>query len=429
MALPILHDLKKMEKRIRMKRITEGALTRVYLILLVLFATSCIEEIDTTSFTYEKLLVVDANISDQAKAHEVRLFYTSPIDGDVDDTFNAATGATVWVEDNLGVRTYFTEQSSGNYFSSVAFAGEAGKSYTLFITTREGKKYQSSVEKLVPAPEITEIYNRFAIESTGQKATSTPGVQFFIDVEDAQQSTQFYRYEWTDAHQVIVPFIKKYDAVFAGWAGYVISPFNEDVKECYRENSFDNLILANSASSSNGELREIPIRFSAASDFDVTTMYSIEITQRAVSAEAYSYYRKIKLFNESNGSLFDKQQGIIVGNISSIDTPDEQVLGYFEVSGASSKRIYIGSSELDEEVLEYVVRPCEKYSEMGFEGSLNTFYEAEDLPEDQRGAVIPIRELYELYDIEQGTGMKLLAHRLCSDCRKRGSLEKPEWWQ
>ncbi len=396
---------------------------------LIFLTTACIEEIDTASFSYEKLLVVDANISDQAKAHEVHLTYTSPIDGTVDGSSNAASGATVWVEDDLGNRADFTEQRGGIYLSPDTFAGEAGKNYTLFITTREGKNYKSSVEKLVPAPEITEIYNRFAIESTGQKANSTPGVQFFIDVEDAQESTEFYRYEWTDAHQVIVPFIKKYDAVFAGWAGYVISPFNEDVKECYRENSFDNLILANSASSSNGELREIPIRFSAASDFDVTTTYSIEITQRAVSAEAYSYYRKIKLFNESNGSLFDKQQGIVVGNISSIGTPDEQVLGYFEVSGASSKRIYIGPSELDAEVLEYVVRPCEKYSEMGFEGSLNTFYEAEDLPEDQRGAVIPIRELYELYDIEQGTGMKLLAHRLCSDCRKRGSLEKPEWWQ
>ncbi|WP_185096897.1 DUF4249 domain-containing protein [Roseivirga seohaensis] len=413
-----------------MKRITEGALTQVYLILLVLFATSCIEEIDTTSFTYEKLLVVDANISDQAKAHEVRLFYTSPIDGDVDDTFNAATGATVWVEDNLGIRTYFTEQSSGNYLSSASFAGEAGKSYTLFITTREGKKYQSSVEKLVPAPEISEIYNRFAIKPIGQKANPTPGIQFFIDVEDAGQSTQFYRYEWTDAHQVIVPYLKKYEATPIYGIGdpiWVIAPFDIDVTECYRESRFDEVVLATSASS-NGELREIPIRFSKASEFDVTTMYSIEVTQRAISAQAYSYYRKIELFNESNGSLFDKQHGAIVGNISSMDSPDEKVLGYFEVSGESSKRVFLEPSQLDEKVMDYVVRTCEEYYALEFEGDLNLFYKANGVPEDLLGDELVRRAFYEVYDYDSFTDTKFLAHRLCIDCRTRGSLGKPEWW-
>ncbi|WP_323757469.1 DUF4249 domain-containing protein [Roseivirga sp.] len=400
--------------------------------LLLFSATACIEEIDTNSVTYERLLVVDANISDQAKAHEVRLSYTSPVDGDVDDLSNTVSGATVWVEDNLGNRVDFPEQSAGAYFSADTFAGEAGRSYTLFITTSEGKRYQSSVEKLVQAPEISEIYNRFEMKSIDQRGGATPGVQFFIDVENADQSTQFYRYEWTDAHQIMVPYIKKYEATtyYVGLAMfYRITPFDEDVQECYRQSQFNELILATSANNINGGLSEIPVRFSEASEFDVTSMYSIEVTQRAISAQAYSYYRKIKLFNESNSSLFDKQQGIIVGNIYSIDSPDEQVLGYFEVAGASSKRVFLDPSELDPEVYEYVTRPCETYSAIGFDGSLTTFYEATDLPEELQGTAIPIRELYELYDYDQLTGVKSLAHRFCADCRRRGGLEKPTWWQ
>ncbi|WP_323757471.1 DUF4249 domain-containing protein [Roseivirga sp.] len=400
--------------------------------LVVLITTSCIEELERTSFTYEKLLVVDANISDQAKAHEVRLTYTSPVDGDTDDLLNTVSGAAVWLEDDLGNRIDFTEQSSGAYFSPDTFAGVSGSSYALFITTNEGKRYQSSFEKLVQAPEISEIYNRFAVESTDQKGGATPGVQFFIDVKDADQSTQFYRYEWADTHQIKVPIIKKHEATayYVGLAMfYRITPFDEDVQECYRENRFNELILATSVNNINGELNEIPVSFSAATDFDVTTMYSIEVTQRAISAQAYSYYRKIKLFNESNGSLFDKQQGIIVGNIYSIDSPDEQVLGYFEVAGASSKRVFLDPSELDPEVYEYVTRPCETYSPIEFDGSLTTFYEATDLPEEMRGTVIPIRELYELYDIQEGTPVIYLAHRFCADCRRRGSIGKPVWWQ
>ncbi|KYG84809.1 hypothetical protein AWW67_01820 [Roseivirga seohaensis] len=416
-----------------MKKVNYKTLAKLWLLMLVVFATtSCIEEIETASFTYDRLLVVDANISDQAKAHEVRLSYTTPVDGDVDDAFNAVIGAEVWIEDDLGNRVDFYEQSAGAYFTADTYAGEAGRSYSLFITTNDGKRYQSSFEKLVAAPEVSEIYNRFAIESTDQEGGATPGVQFFIDVKEADQSTQFYRYEWTDAHQVMVPFVKKWEATpyYVGLAMfYRITPFNEDVQECYRENQFNELILATSATNINGELSEIPISFSPATDFDVTTMYSIEITQRAISPQAYSYYRKIKLFNESNGSLFDKQQGIIVGNIRSIDSPDEQVLGYFEVAGASSKRVFLAPFELDPEVYEYVTKPCETYSAMAFDGSLNTFYEATDLPEDLRGSVIPIRELYELYDYDQYTGTKFLAHRLCADCRKKGSIGKPEWWQ
>ncbi len=277
---------------------------------LIFLTTACIEEIDTASFSYEKLLVVDANISDQAKAHEVHLTYTSPIDGTVDGSSNAASGATVWVEDDLGNRADFTEQRGGIYLSPDTFAGEAGRNYTLFIITNEGNKYQSSFEKLVQAPEISAIYNKFAIKPLGQKAISTAGVQFFIDVEDDSQSTQFYRYEWTDAHQVVVPYPKKYETTIIYPGGladpiYILDPFNTDVSECYRESRFDEVVLASSASNSNRELSEIPIKFSEASDFDVTTVYSIEVTQRAISAQAYSYYRKIELLNESNGSLFE----------------------------------------------------------------------------------------------------------------------------
>tara|TARA_R110001599_G_scaffold45036_3_gene133567 strand:- start:16926 stop:18173 length:1248 start_codon:yes stop_codon:yes gene_type:complete len=398
--------------------------------LLVVLSTSCIEEIDIASFTYEKLLVVDANISDQAEAHEVRLFYTSQIDRDVNDASNAAVGATVWVEDDLGNRTNFTEQSTGSYLSPDTFFGEEGRSYTLFITTSEGRKYQSSVEKLVAAPEISEIYNRFAIKPIGQKATSTPGIQFFIDVEDDSGSTQFYRYEWTDAHQVIVPYLKKYEATAIYGISdpiWVIAPFDEDVIECYRESRFDEVVLA-SSTGSNGELREIPIRFSEASEFDVTTMYSIEITQRAISAQAYSYYRKIELFNESNGSLFDKQQGTIVGNISSMDSPDEKILGYFEVSGASSKRVFLEPSELDEKVMEYVVRTCEEFDVLEFEGDLNFFYRGIGVPEILLGDELVKRAFYEVYDYDPLNDTKFLAHRLCIDCRKRGNLGKPNWW-
>ncbi|NVJ47419.1 MAG: DUF4249 domain-containing protein [Cytophagia bacterium] len=402
--------------------------TKIWLIgLIILLTPSCIEEFEPGSVKFEKLLVVDGNISDQAKVHEIRLSFTSPINAEDDQPNEVLSGATVWVEDGAGNRLDYTEQDAGTYASPV-FAAVAGRSYSLNITTAEGKSYQSAPEELTPAPEVTNIYDRFKVETGDGESTSIPGIQFFIDVDNADQGSQFYRYEWTDTHQVIVPHIKLYDYVFNQDGTAEVIPFSEDVKECYREGRFNELILATSTTSDNGQLKEVPVSFISATRFDVTTMYSLEVTQRSISPEAYSYYRKLELFNESNGSLFDKQQGVLVGNVKSLDSPEEEVLGYFEVSGANSKRVFINPSDFNEEVQQYIRRPCSEYRQYNFEGSVSAFYQALDVDPENRGRESAIRSLYEIYDYNSFAGVISMAHRLCVDCRYRGSVGKPDYW-
>ena len=197
-----------------MKRLKLTSILNISLLCwLMLGTSSCIDEIERESFSFNKLLVVDANISDQAKVHEVRLFFTTPVDGDLDSDSEPMTNATVWIEDDQGNRTDFTEQDAGSYLSPTNFAGTVGRSYALFINTSDGKRYQSSYEELVEAPEIGPIYNRFAFQQEDRQSNPVGGVQFFIDVDNADKSTQFYRYEWNDAHQIITPYIKKWDYV------------------------------------------------------------------------------------------------------------------------------------------------------------------------------------------------------------------------
>ena len=400
---------------------------KIFLLALASFAlVSCVEEIETESFSYEKLLVVDANISNITKAHQVRLFYTSPVDQESQSESTALSGASVWVESEDGDVVNFTERNAGTYESPNDYGGTLGKSYALFIVTNEGKRYQSTFEQLEEAPEISRIYNRLGVEEADLATDPVPGVQFFIDVDDASNGSQFYRYEWNDAHQIIVPYIKRYD--YQRNSSPSIVPYNKDVRECYREQNSSQLILATSTIS-NGQIKELDINFAPASLFDLTTAYSLEIVQRAITPEAYSYYRKIELFNESNGSLFDKQQGAVIGNMVSIDNPNEKVLGYFEVSGATSKRIFIDPLDFDPEVVPYLDRTCEKYWSIQFEGSVPDFYEATDVAEEMRGSEIAIRGLYELYDYVEGTGEKLFAHKLCVNCTRSGGLEKPDYWQ
>lgn len=403
----------------------------ILFILCVLSLMGCVEEFEADSIKFEKLLVVDGNISDQQKEHAIKLTYTSPID-DQTDVSNAASGAAVWVEDNIGDRTDFIEQSTpGLYLSPADFAGIPGRSYALYITTSEGDSYKSTFQTLTPAPEISRIYNRYSVDTGDGKSTSTPGFQFFIDVDNTLSSSQFFRYEWSDAHQIIVPYIKKYKAEIQPNGSYTITDFDEDVKECYREDHFQEIILQTSSNNEGGSLQEVPIRFTASSEFDVTTKYSIEVTQRAISPEAYSYYRKLELFNESNGSLFDRQQGVVVGNLQSVNNPDEKVLGYFEVSGTTSKRVFLALTDLDPKGFEHVYRTCNEHGIIEFEGSLDEFYNATDVPEEERSTAILVRSVYDIFDQLGGLGeiVQQMAHRHCVDCRYNGQLGKPSYWQ
>ena len=63
--------------------------------------------------------------------------------------------------------------------------------------------------------------------------------------------------------------------------------------------------------------------------------------------------------NESGGDIFEKQPFSIASNIHNINNPDEQVLGYFQVSAVNKKRIYITPSGISELNLPAYQYDCE----------------------------------------------------------------------
>ena len=100
----------------------------------------------------------------------------------------------------------FTERNAGTYESPNDFGGTLGKSYALFIVTNEGKRYQSTFEQLEEAPEISRIYNRLGVEEADLATDPVPGVQFFIDVDDASNLATPWKVTGEDGGEVAVVF-------------------------------------------------------------------------------------------------------------------------------------------------------------------------------------------------------------------------------
>ena len=315
---------------------------RYYIHIIVFFILSgCVEPYDYETDDFEKFMVIEGTLSNESTAHEIRLSYTRPIDNDLR---SPVTGAGVYVEDGSGTVTSFTEGQHGSYWSPDNFQAVAGRTYRLFVTTANGRAYRSKAERLTQAPPIDSIYARYeTIPVEGLEENST-GMQFFIDAHDDSGNAEYFRYEWEDTYQIKVPSPSQYIYNEADTSWTIRT---EKVGTCYSSDFSKELLIATSALNVRNRVAELPVRHVSLLTDMLRNRYSIKVKQYAISEEAYNFYRKIKEINESGGTLSDKQQGAVIGNLESVNDPDEVVLGYFEVAGVSELREFFDPENFD----------------------------------------------------------------------------------
>ena len=93
-------------------------------------------------------------------------------------------------------------------------------------------------------------------------------------------------------------------------------------------------------------IRDYPIVFVSNESARLFRKYRIKVRQFGLSDEAYFYHNQLKEITSQTGSIFDKQPFSLFGNIRNVEDPSEMVMGYFIVSGVSTRTITIISSDL-----------------------------------------------------------------------------------
>ena len=306
--------------------------------------TGCIKPYEYESVSYEENIVVDGLFTDKKEYQQVRLTYTYPIDV---QSIIPIKGANVQVIDGKGNSFELMEIQSGVYRTTDSIAGIPGEEYQLQFSLSNGKRYESKPSKLIKSPPIDSIYDHYAELPSDVKNRNEGGIQFFVDVHDDTNLARYFRYEWEETYVIHVPYPSNviYYPETKSW-----EPRTEGVGTCYKTNYSNQLILGNSIGSKVNRLSEFPIRFVSGENETLRSRYSILVRQYVVDDPAYNYYRKLRESVESGGTLFDKQQGAVLGNIVSLDDPGEVVLGYFDVAGVSEKRAFFAYLELDEKL-------------------------------------------------------------------------------
>jgi hypothetical protein len=301
-----------------------------------LLLNSCTEPYALQTNSFEEALVVEATITNELKNQEIKISKTFRFDEEGPE-FEA--GAIVYIEDNVG-NTYEFKEKKNLYISTKPFQAIPEREYTLNISTKDGKTYTSKKEILTPITQIESVVTNVTTKNNEN------GVQISVNTYDPSGKSKLYRYEYEETYRIISPDQRQE-------IGYL----NEDrtginyvsnkpkVDTCYSSNTSIDIHLASTVGLVENRVN-YPIRYISNQDPIIRNRYSILIRQYTQNTEAHTYYQTLKKTAGSDNLLSQSQPGFFYGNIKSTTNPNEKIIGYFEVSSVSEKRVFFNFNDL-----------------------------------------------------------------------------------
>jgi hypothetical protein len=382
---------------------------RVLLIFIVLIS-GCIKPIELDSIIkHEPTIIIDALLTNEYKHHIVKLSKAIPLDS---IAILKESNAQIKIIDNDNIVYNFSEGEKGIYSSDDIFKAEKGKKYTLEVVTNDGTKYTSNQEEMygfnsIDQIEIKKENNVFNEEvlAINVKSDGTNNV-----------NAQYYRYKYEETFKVIAPYWS--DEMFdkTKLPRFVIVPNTKFDKICYGSKESNGFILKESTFL-NEKKTEFSIYHLKEDDYKVAHRYSVLIKQYVQSPEAHSYSKKIVRNATSQSFFSESQPGAVIGNMNS----DKKVIGYFEVSSVSEKRVFFNHSDFFE------------YSQNNFKyPALCNLPYAPPLSHNGTSAITLLERLngdwiFHSY-IDPNAPPYKIVRKDCGDCKKYGVTIKPNFW-
>ncbi len=367
---------------------------------------SCVEEFEFGTQNFEDILVIESTITNELKAQEVFLSRTFRLENNEPVP---EQNATVTVTDDQQTTYSFVETSPGRYVSSTTFAATAGRSYQLQITTADGRSYASRSATL---PQTSQIDNLFAERVVNDQGVE--GIGIFVDSFDPTGNANFYRYEFEETYQTVPPFWSEIelDIISSNPPEAELVPRSREERVCYRTQFSNNIILTTTSTLAENRVSGFRVHFIEPDNTVLRDRYSILVRQFVQSAEANQFFNTLKEFSDSESLFSQVQPGFVSGNILSVNDPDENVLGFFDVASVSSARIFVELKDFFPDAF----RP-----DFPIECISNT--------ETDLGEVIRrVEGGFRVFAFDPNSGEYFLTTQICTDCNVLGTNVRPDFW-
>ncbi|MEO8234709.1 MAG: DUF4249 domain-containing protein [Flavobacterium sp.] len=312
------------------------------LVIIILCMVGCTEPYALQTNNFENAIVIEATITNEFKKQEIKLSRTYTLE---ENGPKFETGAIAYIIDNLGNK-YDFEENNGKYISTSEFQAIANRNYQLHITTNDGKSYISSNEELTTVNPIQNIVPSVIIKD------GIRGVEIKVNSFDPTNTSKYYRYEYDETYKIIAPKWLEQEAI-SNYFPLGSNPPGEllfqtrttEAKICFSTEKSKNIILTNTNNLSEDRVN-YPVRFISSSDHILINRYSILVKQYVQNLKAYTFYETLKKMSSSGSILSQNQPGYFSGNIKSEDNPNEKVIGNFDVSSYSEKRIFFNYADI-----------------------------------------------------------------------------------
>jgi hypothetical protein len=368
------------------------------LILLALILQACVEKFYPDIEEYENILVVDGMVTDENRPCLVRLSRTFSYE---DYNSNPESGATVIITDDEGLTFYLEEKDPGNYYTDTSsFRGIAGGRYQLQIILTDGKEYQSDYVMLKKAPLVENLDVRYEEKETRVQNVVTRGIQFYLNTHDPINETRYYRWEWEETWEFTVP---------------MQAPNKIDRFKCWKSNMSRSIMLGNTNHLTSDRIIDYPLHYVTDETNRLRILYSLLVRQYAISQAAFEFWKMHDDLSENSGTLFDPIPTRVGGNIYNLTDPGEPVMGYFEASGVSTRRVFVPNDLLPKNVfIPGDFEFCE----------FKVLTDPPNLPYWLNLGWVYIDEYYDMNKLI----VRLTNSTKCFDCTLTGSNNRPDYW-
>ncbi len=384
-------------------------------LFLIILLNACTEEFVPKTEAFENLLVIEANITDELKRQEVLITRTFRFE---EDSSLAERNADVKVVDDQSNEYLFEEETPGIYHSVEPFQAIPEREYSLLITTTDDRSYTSDPVILPPKARIDNLYAERITSDDGLM-----GIGIFVNSFDPLGQAAFYRYEFDETYRFNAPKFNFLDLRIISSNPLEVDFVRRsiDKRTCYKTDTSAGVLITKTEDFDQNRVSDFLVRFIDVNNYIISDRYSILVKQFVQSENANTFYETLLRFSNSETLFSQIQPGFIRGNIRSPENIEENVLGLFQVTSVSKKRIFFNYRD---------------------------FFLTEDLPPyfgdcfDIAPPIQPrpnsfLRTLFSGQYVFTGLtgennfnrGPYLLTTRACGDCTAIASSEPPSFWE
>jgi hypothetical protein len=307
-------------------------------LLIVTCLEGCIESYYPKINDEQHAIVIDGILTDKEGYHYIHVSRSVSLESHENMPVQGCVVKVIDDEENA-IQFYEIEPGLYKQWINQEFL-KTGRKYKLRVTTND-TVYESSYETMLPSPPVGDVYYEIEKRETTDPENDIYGIQFYTDLVAPTGYSKSYRWELEESWEYHAEYLfrwwqdSKYDLLHDRGTN------TDSVFFCWSIKPIHEIYTVTMKYITGDSLSRIPLIYVSNETNRLKIKYSLLIRQYSLSDTAYYYWNQLKKQNEETGGLYETQPAQIHGNISNINDDNEIVLGFFNVSGLSEKRIFV----------------------------------------------------------------------------------------